>query len=162
MTGLPAKLAEPLHIIPEWILIVFTIFKWIFIFAIILIIIFFIYRYIQKKKIVNNDSSVRHVSKGFEVNIASIKKRVLEEKDYRKGCFLLSNELKTYMEKKTNINVEEMTIHEIRTKFKSKNIGKFFENLRELQYQKKEPNVTDFHYIADNSYSVTRSKLKKR
>ena len=88
--------------------------------------------------------------------IRDIRSEHLKSGDYRKGCHVLSAEVKTYLESVTARQVEEMTAREI-TRCLGESVGLFFKRLASLQFAEEEPSRKAFTKICDEAISVCGS-----
>lgn len=88
--------------------------------------------------------------------IRDIRAEHLRSCDYRKGCHVLSAEVKTYLESVTALQIEEMTAREI-ARCLGQSVGRFFDALASLQFAEEEPTRRAFTKICDEAVSVCGS-----
>ena len=90
--------------------------------------------------------------------IKDIRGEHLKSGDYRKGCHVLSAEVKTYLESVTARQIEEMTAREI-TRCLGESVGRFFKRLASLQFAEEEPSRKAFTKICDEAIDVCGSAV---
>ena len=94
--------------------------------------------------------------------IQEIRSGYAERKHYRTGCHALSSLMKTHIEEKTGLEIEEMTPGEIDLCLK-KNAAGYFRQLSYLQFSRHNPKRDEFFDICEKSIQIAKAsrRLKK-
>ena len=72
----------------------------------------------------------------------------------RQGCHELARELRSHMERQTGLEVEEMTVDEIKLRFSSPPVRSFWEELRAHQFGRREPRDRDLKRISHSAVEL--------
>ena len=154
---LPTGLADPLHIFPPW----SSTFLLIAIALLLLAILFWVLAYLYSKYRQNQEarpyqapSMDGHNRKDTLGVIDSIRVKYQETRNYREGCHMLSAAVKTHIETKTGLEVEEMTPGEIARNIEGEETARFFNKLGGLQFNLAEPEKNDFLNICEESKQI--------
>lgn len=90
--------------------------------------------------------------------IARVRKRYANG-NYREGCHEISRILKAYFERKTGLQIEEMTAAEIARVIEGKPAA-FFRELSALQFGRNEPERSDFERVCRDSAEVRKARVR--
>ncbi len=164
---LPNGLHESLQILPDWYQ------NAIYVLALLplaIVILYWMLRQISKRSpkiepAFNNPNKQYNKKDGLKNEILTIKKIYGDTKNYREGLYALTALIKHRLEILSGEEIEEMTPTEIDHILSEKQIVQFLKKITSLQYQKKEPDESDFNdaigdalkYVAD----LKKINLKK-
>lgn len=158
---LPEGLAEPLHLLPPWLPEVLF---WSVVVALVAaLFLWWLWRRIRRAKdAVSTPLSAPSavVVGGLAKRIQALRKRFLELGKPRDGCHALAGELRTHLEQRSGLAVEEMTVDEIRRRFQSRKIGQFFFELRAKQFARNAPSDNDFARLSRRALNLFADKRK--
>ena len=159
--NLPAGISDPLHILPPWSSIALVIAAIILIVAILIwAIAYFLSKRIQHKK-PPPELAAPYQDGSISGTINSIEKKYTKSREYREGCHVLSAVMKSHIEKKSGVEIEEMTPDEIILSLKS-NAGLYFEDLGTLQFRKKNPLKKEFVNACESSKKTAKNRHRAR
>lgn len=162
MIELPAKVHEPLHILPPYLYVLLKLLWYLFWTFIIFAVLAYLWSKI--KNYLQNKQQLPVQKKGGK----PIKKRITDVKDFysrsgefRKGCHVLSALMKSHFEEITGYEIEEMTVSEIKKIFNKKEPYGFFRKLANLQYGIQEPDRDDFLLAIQDARRAARINKEK-
>lgn len=161
MENLPYTLADPLHILPWWLIPLFR--ALIFLFLAFLLIKYFgrikdiISRLLRREGLRGKPGK-----KAYRIIpiIERIKEENLERMSYRKGLFELSEVMKSHMERTSGLPVEEMTSGEISRHIQVREPGKFFREMDHLVFREISPGRKDFTRMFGWAKKIVKIKIK--
>lgn len=180
---LPGSPADPLHIIPPWLIWLTA--------ALILILLYVVYyRYVKQYAdrfaawvrsflgrlagrlralfstrpvpATEQPLAVRGMSrKEVEERIDTVRDTYLPRQAYRAGLFELSGVMKTYIERNCGLEVEEMTAEEIAAAFRNREPGVFFTDLETRLYGRDEPGAGELQNLCDRAKELAAVKIAR-
>ena len=168
LNRLPATIADTLPLVSPWIVLIV---KGVFLLIIICIIVYLYLRfgrpliqaYRAKHTKAPSFSSNADDDASFAGLLKSIEKQYLGSKDYREGCYTVSNALKTHLEKTTGLEIEERTASEIKEILQEDKIFQFFKDIQVLKYHRKRPNQKDFLDTVERAHGISKiDHLRKK
>jgi len=159
--NLPAGLADPLHILPPWSTIALTAALILLVVAILIwAVAFFLSRRQPEGKFIS-EIAEPYRDGSISGKISKIRDEYTGSRDYRQGCHALSAVMKSHIEKRSGLDIEEMTPDEITVSLKG-NAGLYFEDLSELQFRKKNPLKREFVKACETSKKVAKNRHMPR
>jgi hypothetical protein len=154
-TPLPEPLAAPVHIVPPWLI---QAAPWLLLAAAFLaLVLFWLWWHrgdTDQPAYQPGEWPVPRVRGGLAERLRELSRRFLELGQPREGCHALAAELKTHLEHRSGLDVEEMTVDEIRGRFRSRRVGEFMVDLRERQYGRTEPGDKDLEDLTDRAVQI--------
>ena len=159
LATLGAGPAGPLHVLPLWIypagmlLIAAAVLA-----AVVWVLMKIAFRKSRPRPVYRAPGPAPTMPRDITGKIQDIRSEHLKSGDYRKGCHVLSAEVKTYLESVTARQIEEMTAREI-ARCLGESAGKFFRQLASLQFAEEEPSRKSFTKICDEAISVCGSAV---
>lgn len=153
---LPAEPHGFLHILPGWLPLLLGL-------ALILLLLatalwLFAYWYSRHRKKAKPPASFPAATTDIGREIANLRRRIQRSEDYREGCHLLSALLKQHLERKTGLEIEEMTAREI-AQFTEGLPARFFVELSGLQFGRAEPKGDDFDRMVKLSDQLRKADV---
>ncbi len=162
MENLPYSLAEPLHILPRWLTLVF----WALLFLLLAVLLI---KYIGRikdllRRLLRRETlpgSPGKKSSGIIPLMERIKEENLERMTYKRGLFELSEVMKSHIERISGLPVEEMTSGEIGRFLRVREPGKFFREMDLLVFREREPGRKDFLRMFGWAGKLVKTKMRQ-
>lgn len=171
MHQLPVDLLKPLPIIPDWFFPTLKAIGWSLLAMVVLTIAIYLYlRYRKKipeyvpKYREDMEYAQNHYREVYDT-INRIKMKYLKNQSFRDGLHDLSASLKTYLERATGMEIEEMTSEEIGSSLDNKGITEFFYRMSLLQFGRVAPGEKEFLSAINHSRRTIKNfkaRLKRR
>ncbi|MCB1157649.1 MAG: hypothetical protein H7A25_19325 [Leptospiraceae bacterium] len=168
LQSLPGEVIPPLDLIPPWF---FNSLKYALISLLVsLVVSYIMYKLVKKSEEIPGyipkptKFPARSKSRSIYDEINILKQKYHKSKEYREGLHELSSALRSYLETKSGMQVEEMTSKEIEERLKSKELGSLFRGMGSVQFGIQQPDENEFNHQVQNSIDslkkFNRSKSK--
>jgi hypothetical protein len=158
LSTLPHAAVEPLSILPPWLVVMVLLAIPLLLLLLMALVFWWVWRRMQKL----SDAELRQRGnvpkrprpRGLGERIEAIRRHHLELHLYRDGCHALSGALKSHLERRTGVEVEELTVAELEPRLADSRQGQYFIDLRSCQYGRRQPGRRDFESLCDRARSL--------
>jgi hypothetical protein len=166
VSPLPSPLAEPLHILPPWLLLAVVL---AFLLALLLPFLWWWRR--RRRRLQQPVPPARSgaplpdaVGDWFAPRVDQIVSSHCQERSYREGCHDLSAAVKLRLEQLSRLEIEEMTVTEISACLDEEGIDSFLRQLVRHQFDKLPPGKSDLKRLGKESKRllVKRRRLRRK
>ncbi len=152
MTPLPVPLTDPLHILSP-------LGPWVWLAAALALVLAMLARRLGRRRASPSppaEAQAAVVPSTIETRIAELVERFGRTEAYREGCHALATLVRTFLERQTGLEIEEMTSAEIAGAIEDPRIGEFMKELRTHQYRRREPKRSHFIRLCERAIELLR------
>lgn len=157
---LPIDLYGIDHILPQWLRYLYYTLWAIGIFVAFALFINLLFKYLEYRQEHKREKAIpkeKFDRKKASTELKKLLDKMANSKDYRPGVHEISSILRSYLEFKLKIPVEEMTAHEMKKKLKrNTSLGEFFEDLGCSQFQENTPEEQEFLKLFNNAMDLIK------
>lgn len=160
MPELPYQRLDALDIMPGWV----PVFVYAAIAILAAVIIYYLYKLYRRYRQNNpvKTAPLKGAKHILKQRLELINENALKSENYREACHQLSSAARFYVEKKTGIEAEEMTLPELAETFGRKDPTSFFERVSLLQFRKRVPDRSEYVSVYRHAKELADKKITLR